>query len=163
MPRVHRVERARKPIPSAGIEVGDSYFWWKFRYGGRRVSKKRPKPSQLTQSKLAEVYEAQEVSEEEIAGFDDLEEIARSVQSVGEVARQVSEEYAEAAEIFGGQGENAERAELLEGWADELDEFECEEFFPEDCDEDADVDEERAAHIVEQREAALEKLRECPI
>lgn len=61
MPRVHHVKAARKPIPNAGIEVGDSYYWWKFRYGGKRVSKIRPSRSQLTQSPyLSTVYQLQD-------------------------------------------------------------------------------------------------------
>jgi len=50
MPRVHHVKSARKPIPSAGINVGDSYYWWKFRFGGKRISKTYPRRSQTTQS-----------------------------------------------------------------------------------------------------------------
>jgi hypothetical protein len=60
MPRVNFVKKARKAIPSSGIKVGDSYYWWKFRYGGKFVSKERPRQSQLTQSKLSGVYAAEE-------------------------------------------------------------------------------------------------------
>lgn len=49
MPRVHYVKKARKDHPG-GIKKGDSYYHWKFRYGGKRYSKTRPKRSQLTQS-----------------------------------------------------------------------------------------------------------------
>lgn len=48
MPRVNFVEKARKDNPVA--KKGESYYWWKFRYGGKHYSKTRPKPSQLTQS-----------------------------------------------------------------------------------------------------------------
>jgi hypothetical protein len=48
MPRLHYVRRARKKNPVA--DVGESYYWWKFRFGGKRYSKERPKRSQLTQS-----------------------------------------------------------------------------------------------------------------
>ena len=34
MPRVHFVKKARKDYPSTGIQKGDSYYWWQFRYGG---------------------------------------------------------------------------------------------------------------------------------
>lgn len=53
MPRVTFVKKAKRPVPSAGIEVGDSYYWWAFRtaYSSRKCfSKTPPKPSQLTQS-----------------------------------------------------------------------------------------------------------------
>lgn len=48
MPRVTFVKAARKDNPVA--KKGESYYWWKFRYGGKRYSLKRPRPSQLTRS-----------------------------------------------------------------------------------------------------------------
>lgn len=33
-----------------GIKKGQSYYWWKFRRGGKRFSLTQPKPQQLTQS-----------------------------------------------------------------------------------------------------------------
>ena len=41
MPRVHHVKSARKDNPVA--KKGESYYWWKFRYGGKRYSK-TPRP-----------------------------------------------------------------------------------------------------------------------
>lgn len=61
MPRVHFVKSARKAQKAHGIKKGDSYYWWKFRYGGKRVSKTMPRSSQLTQSEfLGEMYSIQE-------------------------------------------------------------------------------------------------------
>lgn len=48
MPRVTYVKSARKDNPVC--KKGESYYWWKFRYGGKRYSLTRPKPSQLTNS-----------------------------------------------------------------------------------------------------------------
>jgi hypothetical protein len=48
MPRVTFVKAARKDNPVC--KQGESYYWWKFRFGGKRYSLTRPKPSQLTQS-----------------------------------------------------------------------------------------------------------------
>jgi len=48
MPRVHYVKKARKANPVA--QPGEPYYWWKFRYGGKRYSKTPPRGSQLTQS-----------------------------------------------------------------------------------------------------------------
>ena len=84
MPRVKHVQSARKAIPSAGIEVGDSYYWWKFRYGGKRVSKTYPKRSQLTQSLWSSVYAAQEELEEAKANADDLGLFDRIALSAGQ-------------------------------------------------------------------------------
>lgn len=65
MPRVHHVKSARKAQPEHGIAVGDSYYWWAFKTGGRggvkRVSKTYPKRSQLTQSDfLAQLYDIED-------------------------------------------------------------------------------------------------------
>lgn len=48
MPRVHHVKKARKDNPA--VKRGQPYYWWKFRYGGKRYSKTYPEPWQLTQS-----------------------------------------------------------------------------------------------------------------
>ena len=48
MPRVTHVKAARKDNPVC--KKGESYYWWKFRYGGKRYSLTRPRASQLTQS-----------------------------------------------------------------------------------------------------------------
>jgi hypothetical protein len=61
MARVTHVMKARKDIPSAGIKAGESYYWWKFRYGGKHYSKTPPKRSQLTQSAFySAVYDLQD-------------------------------------------------------------------------------------------------------
>jgi hypothetical protein len=48
MPRVTHVKAARKDNPAC--KKGESYYWWKFRYGGKHFSVKYPRSSQLTQS-----------------------------------------------------------------------------------------------------------------
>jgi len=50
MPQVHFVKSAAKD--HGHIKKGQPYYWWKFRYGGKRVSLTRPRPSQLTQSEF---------------------------------------------------------------------------------------------------------------
>jgi hypothetical protein len=65
MTRSHFVKKARRDYPEAGetlnIKKGDSYYWWKFRRGGKHFSRTAPKPSQLTQSDFYQkVYSLQE-------------------------------------------------------------------------------------------------------
>ena len=48
MPRVTHVKSARKNNPVC--KKGESYYWWKFRYGGKRYSLTQPRASQLTNS-----------------------------------------------------------------------------------------------------------------
>ncbi len=62
MPRVTHVKNARKDNPVC--KVGESYYWWKFRYGGKHYSLTPPKASQLTQSVyLGTIYDSQEMWE----------------------------------------------------------------------------------------------------
>lgn len=59
MARVHFVQKAAKDNPVA--QKGESYFWWKHRFGPKRYSKTQPKRSQLTQSYfLATLYDLQD-------------------------------------------------------------------------------------------------------
>ena len=69
MPRVHFVKKARKSNKAYGIKKGESYYWWKFRHGGKRVSKKPPRPSQLTQSAfLSSFYSIEEAFSDATSG-----------------------------------------------------------------------------------------------
>jgi len=74
MPKVTTVKKAAKDYPDFGIKKGEQYYWWKFRYGGKHVSKTFPKSSQLTQSDyLSRIYSFQE---QEISGsIEELEAI----------------------------------------------------------------------------------------
>ena len=73
MTRAIFVLKAQKDYPEHDIKKGDSYYWWKFRFGGKHYSKTPPKPSQLTQSGFKQsLYDI----EERIRGVtvdDDLE------------------------------------------------------------------------------------------
>lgn len=108
MPRVTHVKKAQQPNPVVTAEdiaaakapnateedkARASYYWWKFRYGGKRFSKSYPKPSQLTQSNyLGTLYSVQEnfslegcESIEDIKGV--LEDASQEISSAGEEAR----------------------------------------------------------------------------
>ena len=80
MPRVTHVKSARKDNPVC--KKGESYYWWKFRYGGKRYSLTYPKGSQLTQSTyygtvraLSETLEEQNIqdNDELISARDDIQ------------------------------------------------------------------------------------------
>lgn len=61
MARAHLVQKAAKDYPEHGIKKGEPYYWWKFRYGGKRFSKTAPKRSQLTQSSFySTVYDIED-------------------------------------------------------------------------------------------------------
>lgn len=110
------------------INPGEKYFRWSFRYGGTRVACQQhyPRPSQLTQSRMGEVYSAVEDAQDGMDATTTVEEINELVEAVAQAAEEVAQEYRDAAEHFGGAGENAERADELEGWVSDLQGFEPE-------------------------------------
>jgi hypothetical protein len=123
MPRVHFVKKARKAHGN-GVEKGDSYYWWEFRYGGKRVSKTYPKRSQLTQSRKSEVYGELESAEEMDAVYDNREDLSSAIQQAAETAREIGQEMESNAEgYFGGGGPQAELAQGYEEWADQLEDL----------------------------------------
>ena len=93
MARVNHVKKARKNQPG-GIKKGESYYWWKFRFGGKHVSKTYPRPSQLTQSEyLSAAYSLQEEIEDMSLG--DLEDVASELRSVADELRSLSSDQEE--------------------------------------------------------------------
>lgn len=135
------------------IEPGETYRSWSFRYGGTHFRCHRPecapRQSELTQSRMGDVYAAIEDAQASLPGADGHEEIQDLVQGVADVVQEVADEYREADEAFGGHGatENAERADELEGWSGDL-----EAFYPEDEDDLEDV-----------RSEAEDLLGGCPL
>lgn len=70
MARVHYVKKARKTVKALGIKKGQPYYWWKFRFGGKRVSLTPPRQSRLTQSEyLSAIYGAEETVEDALSAF----------------------------------------------------------------------------------------------
>jgi hypothetical protein len=127
MARANFVQAARKAVPSAGIEVGDSYYWWKFRHGGKRYSKVRPRPSQLTQSEFySQVYAIQERIEDMSADDslpDQIDEIASDLRQIGDECRDRRENMPEALQ-YSPTGELLEeRADAMDSAADELEQI----------------------------------------
>lgn len=150
--KINRGKELRCPRCPEGQQVigpGDEYLKWSFRYGGTHVRcvLHPPRRSELTQSKMSEVYASIEGAEEDIRKAESIEEVTGAIESVSETTQEVAMEYSDAAEAFGGEGENAERAEELESWGSDLDSF-----YP---DEDDDLEEIKSE--------AEELLNECPL
>lgn len=92
MTTLHHVKKARKAIPSAGIKKGDSYYWWKFAYGSKQVSKERPRRSRLTQSVFyASLYDI----EDDIADLKPDDGLKDAVDSIIQSIRDLAEEQDE--------------------------------------------------------------------
>ena len=136
MARATFVKQARKPNPvvtqadidkaKAGAEEAASYFWWKFRFGGKRFSKTRPRASQLTQSEYySTVYGLQEDMED--ARPADLDELRGMQEEWAGRARDLGDECRGRWENMPDSLRNSEtgclleeRADAMEAWADEL-------------------------------------------
>lgn len=93
MPKIHTVKKARKAIPSAGVAVGDTYYYWFSRttvgkrfISHRHVSKTYPKPSQLTRS---EFYRTLLETEESLAIPDNLAELETFAEELEAAAEEI--------------------------------------------------------------------------
>jgi hypothetical protein len=96
MARAHFVKAARKDYPDHGIAKGESYYWWKFRTGGRggpkHFSKTAPKGSQLTQSEYLGQHYALQEELEALAADEGLED---AVSDIATRFRELGEEQSE--------------------------------------------------------------------
>jgi superfamily I DNA/RNA helicase len=124
MPRVTLVQHARKSQGSCGkcgtkIKIGDSYRWWKFRYGGRYIRCAKPecapRASDLTQSAFySQLYSIQDALSDAIANqsTDDMQAVADDLRSLGEECSSNRDNMPEALQ-------DSETGELLQTRADE--------------------------------------------
>jgi len=140
MPRVTHVKKARKDNPVA--KKGESYYWWKFRYGGKSYSLTRPRASQLTQSAyFGTIYSTQEMIEDwngtDATEFDELkEEVRGEIDSLRDETQESldnmpdSLQYSPTGELL------QERVDALENAEMELDSIDEFEFNREDFDEE---------------------------
>jgi len=174
MPRVHTKTRGatRKHTYTCnrcGEEIvkGDEFYEWSFRYGGTSRRHTRcgyPRPSELTQSIMSEVYAAQESAHDAIDALDEktpqatAEALEDVVRSVGDSVQSVVDQYREADESFGGQGatQSGERAEELEAWQYDLEAYQA--------DWDDDVDENDLDEAINNlKDEARELIDGCPL
>lgn len=127
MPRVN-TQKAARDYPEHGIKKGDTYYWWKFRYGGKVMSKTPPRPSQLTRSKMSAALAAVEALEDAISVatcpqdlIDALEQAASDVRDVAEEYRESRENMPESLQESPTAQECEEKADGLDEWADDMD------------------------------------------
>lgn len=172
MARATFVKKARKDVPGTDIKAGDSYFWWKFKRGGKHFSKTAPRRSQLTQSEFyANVYDLQDEIGELSADADLPDRVEDFVSRLNEIADECEEKVQNMPEGLQ-QGSVAEllneRADAMRNAASEfeaLDLSEWDEEFDEPEREEDETDEAFAARVEEaKREAEAahwqEKLEE---
>lgn len=92
MPKVTHVKKARKD--NSVCKVGESYYWWKFRFGGKHFSLTYPRPSQLTQSDfLSQMYGFEEHLGD--LSIDTVDDLQMEIESMVEEIRNLGEEQEE--------------------------------------------------------------------
>lgn len=149
MPRVTHVKKARQDNPVC--KKGESYYWWKFRYGGKRFSLTYPTRSQLTQSNfLGQLYDLQD--EQHFSECESETDFETAVDSLVNEVQSLADECQESRDNMPEQLQDAnagellgERVEALEQWISELESVDV------SIDEDLDEDE---------KESRIEEVRE---
>ena len=124
MTRLHFVKKARCVHPSPidysvdgkQIQIGEPYWWWKFKHGTKRISKTRPRRSQLTQSNfLGQWYEI----EYDISPGS-LEDIIERVEALIEECQESLDNMPEHLQESSSSGEILqERIDGMQEWLDE--------------------------------------------
>jgi len=175
MPRVHTATRKRavlkRPMTCRHcheeIAVGQSYFTWQRRYGGPQylhTTCRRPRPTELSDRKTAQIEEAVldvewpnatfdmpsdgSMPEAEAEGY--IDSLRDALSPVADAASEVGQEYESSADNmpeslqYGSQAEAMrDVASRLEDWASELQSWEpgsTEPDWPEREDEESDED-----------------------
>lgn len=122
MARVHFVKKAQKD--NAVVKKGESYYWWKFRFGGRRISATRPRPSQLTQSDyLSAAYGLQEQVEDLQIDNDNLGDVASELRNIADELQTLGSEQEDKISNMPDSLQNGEIAERLQARADACEEI----------------------------------------
>jgi hypothetical protein len=171
MPRVRHVKKARKSHGKCGscgtpINVGDPYKWAKPRYGSKKVRcvNCKFKRGDLSSSKMVTIYDAQDTAYEGIKGWggEEIDELKSVLEDFSEVVREVASEYEESAENIRQYFPESWKADELdeayselEGWAEEIDCFDPDEFDPE-------AGEDKESWAEERRSEAEELVGNCP-
>ena len=168
----------RKRVTKLVRVLGDPYRWVKFNRRPRNVRCMAKgcafRRSDLTTSdKLGRVYDAQDAASDAVAawtgeGDDAADELTQSLADLASELREVASEYTESADAMesaftGGSptiDDCREKAEALEGWADEL---ESTDFDTWGSDSEDAGDEAHAAWLDEQRDKANDAVNDCPI
>jgi predicted ribosome quality control (RQC) complex YloA/Tae2 family protein len=133
MPRVHHVKKARKDNPA--VKAGESYYWWKFRFGGKRYSKTRPRRSQLTGSAfLSELWEIEDTLDDVFKDLVSQEEIEEARDEIVSQLENMLEECQSSLDNMPYELQDTsdsgmllqERIDGLEGWIGDIQGIDCE-------------------------------------
>lgn len=156
------------------IAYGDPYKWVKVKraYGGVKLSfhpNCTIRHSHVSTSRLAVIWDAQR--EFDLSGLEAAPDIEAAMQDFAAIVREVSDEYRESVsameEGFGHRTYQAdeleERAEALEAWADELEQWDGSEVDEPEDDEPDEGSEEWDTYRDDLRDSAQSLVDECPV
>lgn len=111
MARATFVRKARKDVAGTDIKTGESYYWWKFRFGGKHYSKTPPRRSQLTQSSFyASLWDIEDFLGE-IAPDDGMES---AVQDAAQQLRDLADECQSSLDNIPEQLQEANTGQILQ-------------------------------------------------
>jgi hypothetical protein len=165
MARATHVKAARRRYSEdetgidGGIKKGQSYYWWKFKRGGKRFSLTAPRASQLTQSAfygtLADLQDRINDLEPNESLVDEVPSLSEALQELGEECQSSLDNMPEGLQQ-GPTGELLqERIDACQGAADELDGIDLEVPEPEEFEtperEDGESDEEFDLRVADER------------
>ena len=125
MAQAHFVQKARKDNPA--VKAGESYYWWKFRYGFKHYSATRPKQSQLTNSPfLSEMYAISEDLADMQSPTDEIEGLLDRIDALREQAE--NSLYAMPEQLQDGDTGwlLQERIDAMEAWRNDLESIDME-------------------------------------
>ena len=152
MTRAHFVKKARKDNKDLGIKKGESYYWWKFRFGGKHASKTPPKRSELTQSAFyASIWDIEDTMAALTMESDFESEIENTVSEL----ENVKDECQNSLDNMPEQLQSAPTGELLQNRMESIDEMIDElQGIGTDIDEDLKGDD-----LEKRKEEVLEEIR----
>lgn len=152
MTRAHFVQKARKD--NSVCKAGESYWWWKFRHGGKHRSLKRPRSSQLTQSAYySNIRSICEGIEDWTGEAGDLEalrdELVQSLQDAGEQCQESLDNIPESLQEAPTGELLQERIDTIEGAVGELESYDIESGAQEIADDEDLTDEEKEQNLAD--------------
>lgn len=157
MARVHYVKSAAKDYPHAGVKKGEPYYWWKPFRQGKRISKERPKASQVATSEYAQRVLGLVEGLEEWGGpwtESDRDDLVLELEEIRDMQQDSYDAMPEGLQ----QGDVGvmleERVSALDEWIDELGQI----GFPEPKEGEEEGDEEEVEGALEQALASAPSI-----
>jgi hypothetical protein len=167
MARANFVKKARKDNPA--VSKGESYWWWKFPFGGKHYSSSQPKRSQLTQSSFqATLWDIEDDFEFDRENLESsVEDLTSQLEDLRDGCQNNLDNMPEHLQDTSDAGCTlTERIEQLDEWIQNLEAIDLEPELPEEDDIDPEMlDEERETLMDQAKEEAVEakvqELEDC--